>query len=121
MDELIKLSPYYKATANDLNWEGRVKLQGTIQKWISHSISSTVNLPSDVSVDVVDMIYKTAHKAGCKGITIYRDGCRDGVLITSNEKQEPNVFKENHAPKRGKSLPCEIMRFVNKGEKWIGF
>ena len=122
MDELIKLSPYYKATANDLNWEGRVKLQGTIQKWISHSISSTVNLPSDVSVGIVDMIYKTAHKAGCKGITIYRDGCRDGVLITSNnEKQEANIFKENHAPKRGKSLPCEIMRFVNKGEKWIGF
>ena len=118
LEELIKLSPYHNACAPNINWKNRVKLQGTVQKWISHSISSTVNLPHDISIDEIDKIYKTAYTSKCKGITIYREGSRDGVLITkeSSPKQTVDIFKENNAPKRGKELPCEIVRFTNKAE-----
>lgn len=98
-------SPYYQATSADIDWVNRVKIQAAAQKWIDHSISSTVNLPEDVDEETVKTIYMTAWKAGCKGITIYRDGCRDGVLVTNKEH-----FHQHDAPKRQESLTCEIHR-----------
>ena len=121
IDELIIHSPYHKATANEINWLEKVKMQGLIQKWIDHSLSVTINLPEDVSEDTISDLFMEAWRVGCKGITVYRDKSRSGVLIsTPSEENKINVFKENHAPKRPKILPCDIMRFVNKGEKWIG-
>ena len=130
LDELVKLSPYYKATSNDVDWEEKVKMQGEIQKWIDHSISVTVNLPENTTEDVVSEIYKTAWSSGCKGMTIYREGSRSGVLI-SNEKHDKHekkqtksvdqIIKENNSPKRPQKLECEIIRFNNNKEKWIGF
>lgn len=123
VEELVKKSPYYKATANDIDWVEKVKMQGAIQKWIDHSISVTVNLPNDVTEELVNEVYIAAWKAGCKGCTIYRDGSRTGVLVTSDDKNKDNepLFKENMAPKRPKTLDCNVHRFVNKGEKWLGF
>lgn len=120
LEELIQLSPYYKATANDIDWKEKVKMQGLIQRWNDHAISITQNLPEHVSEEVVDNLLIEAWQQGCKGVTVYRDKSRSGVLISS-EENKINVFKENHAPKRPKVLPCDIMRFVNKGEKWVGF
>ena len=119
LNEIIKLSPYYGALSNDIDYVEKVKMQGEIQKWIDHSISVTVNLPNDVSVGLVSEVYKQAWLAGCKGCTIYRDGSRTGVLI---EKKEEVVvpYAENHAPKRPRVLTCDVHRFVNKGERWIG-
>lgn len=110
----VKLSPWYNACANDITWEGRVKIQGTIQKHICHSISSTVNLPRDISVETVAKIYENAWKNGCKGITVYRTGSRDGVLIETTEKKKddfsisPTNIQHTNAPKRPKELPCDI-------------
>ena len=101
----IKKSPWYRSCAEDINWEKRVKLQGTIQKHICHSISSTINLPSDVSQDVVSKIYEAAWKEGLKGITVYRDGCRSGVLVDSDDESS-DVLK--NAKKRPKELPCDV-------------
>ncbi len=116
LDEWIAASPYYKATANDIDWVKKVQMQGAIQKWVDHSISVTVNLPSTVDEALVAAVYRTAWECGCKGVTVYRDGCRDGVLI---EKKK----KENAAPsmKRPKSIPADIVRFSNGDEKWIAF
>jgi len=118
--KIVKLSPYYKATSNDVNWVNKVKMQGEIQKWVDHSISVTINLPNDTTEELVSKVYQTGWESGCKGLTIYRDGSRSGVLISKKEKKT-NIFTENDAPKRPKSLPCDIIRFTNKGEKWIGF
>lgn len=120
IEELIKQSPYYKATANEIDWLEKINMIGKIQKWISHSISNTLNLPEHVSEEVVSEVFMTGWKAGCKGLTIYRDKSRSGVLVDLPENKI-NVFKENHAPKRPKVLNCDVIRFVNKGEKWIGF
>lgn len=120
IEELIKQSPYYQATANEINWLEKVNMIGKIQKWISHSISNTLNLPENVSEELVSEVFMTGWKAGCKGLTIYRDKSRSGVLVDLPENKI-NVFKENHAPKRPKVLNCDVMRFTNKGEKWIGF
>ena len=120
LEELVKKSPYYEATSNDVDWVSKVKMQGEIQKWIDHSISVTVNLPEIATEDIVASVYQMGWEAGCKGITVYREGSRSGVLISKKEKSS-NIFVENDAPKRSKSLPCEVMRFTNKGEKWIGF
>ena len=117
VDEIIKQSPYYKATSNDVDWVKKVEMQGRIQKHIDHSISVTVNLPSDVTEDIVANVYETGWRSGCKGITVYRDGSRNGVLITNDKKEV--VFHENHAPKRPKRLKGEIHRFQNNLEKWI--
>jgi ribonucleoside-diphosphate reductase alpha chain len=122
MDPIIKKSPYYKATANDVDWVEKIEMQGKIQKHIDHSISVTVNLPNNVSEDIVEKVYMTAWKVGCKGCTIYRDGSRSGVLITDSDKKDEQTmqfFKDNNAPKRPKTLNASILRFSNQGEKWI--
>lgn len=117
-----ELSPYYKATANDIDWIKRVEIQAMIQRYTSHSISSTINLPRDVSEEVVGDIYMESWKQGLKGITVYRDGSRDGVLITEEKKpEEITKFHENHAPTRPKYLDAKLVRFNNNKEKWIAF
>jgi len=123
LKEIIKKSPYYKATSNDVDWVEKVNMQGKIQKFVDHSISVTVNLPENVTEDVVSKVYETGWKSGCKGITVYRDGSRQGVIM-SNEGTTQNVVKdvkENNAKPRPKRLPCDVVRFINNKEKWIGF
>jgi ribonucleoside-diphosphate reductase alpha chain len=116
IDHLIKTSPYGDSTAPEIDWMMRIDMQSVIQKYISHSISSTINLPSDVSEQEVSDIYFAAWKAGLKGITVYRDKCRAGVLIT--EKKEKRSFKQHDAPKRPKQLYCDIYTAVSKGDKY---
>jgi ribonucleoside-diphosphate reductase alpha chain len=120
LNELVKKSPYYKATAEDINWTAKVKMQGAIQKWVDHSISVTVNLPQEASEEVVGDVYYTAWKSGCKGITVYREGSRSGVLVSSNDQKEetPN-FLETKPPKRPKKLEAKVIRFNNNHEKWL--
>lgn len=117
---LIEKSPYFKAMANDVDWVEKVRMQGKIQEWVDHSISVTVNLPENVSVELVNDVYMTAWEYGCKGCTIYRDGSRSGVLVSKEEKQKEELFKDSHAPKRPNELECAVTFFTNKGEKWIG-
>ncbi len=119
LDAVIEKSPYHKATANDVDWLAKVKMQGAVQKWVDHSISVTVNIPNDVKEDLVAQIYKTAWESGCKGITVYRDGSRSGVLVSDKKKEDPSEFKETMAPTRPKRLDAEIVRFQNDYEKWI--
>ncbi len=118
IEDLISQSPYNKATANHINWVNKVKMQGAIQKWVDHSISVTVNIPKETTEEIVSQIYMTAWESGCKGMTIYRDGSRNGVLV-SNAKTEQNTFAETKAPKRPKKLEADIIRFQNEKEKWI--
>ena len=115
IEKIIARSPYYKATANDVDWIAKVKMQGAIQKWVDHSISVTINLPSDVKEELVSDLYLTAWKSGCKGATVYRDGSRDGVLITG----KPETTRER--PKRPKVLDCDVIRFNINEEKWVAF
>jgi ribonucleoside-diphosphate reductase alpha chain len=117
LNEILKKSPYYKATSNDVDWIEKVEMQGRIQKHVDHSISVTVNLPKDVTEEIVAKVYETGWKSGCKGITVYRDESRTGVLINNNKKDSD--FYETHAPKRPKRLKGEIHRFQNNLEKWI--
>ena len=122
-DELnrwVAASPYHGATANDIDWVAKVKMQGEIQKWVDHSISVTVNLPNDVSEALVADVYRTAWECGCKGVTVYRDGCREGVLI---DKKKKAAKEENGQTilKRPKSIPADIVRFKNGNENWIAF
>lgn len=120
LNDIIKQSPYFGATAMDCDWHERINMQGAIQKYNCHAISCTVNLPKGTSEEVVEDVYRTAWLSGCKGCTIYVDGCRDGVLINKEEKKcECNKFMESVSPKRPKKLPCQIVRFSNKGTKWI--
>ena len=121
INEVIKLSPYFNATAMDCDWHERVNMQGRIQKYVDHSISVTVNLPKGTSEETVEDVYRTAWESGCKGSTIYVDGCRDGVLINKEEKKkcECSEFIDTTTPKRPKKLPCKIIKFSNKGVKWI--
>ncbi len=131
IEELVSRSPYNKATANDINWLEKVKMQGAVQKWVDHSISVTINLPSDVTVDLVNRLYLEAWKAGCKGCTIYRDGCRAGVLISTQEtKKEENPKEAEKSPQpstdekklvRPNELEADVVRFQNNKEKWIAF
>jgi len=122
VDEIVKKSPYYKATANDVDWLAKVTMQGEIQKWVDHSISVTVNLPNQVKEDLVGDLYIEAWKSGCKGVTVYRDGSRDGVLISNKKKEEnKNDFAQHNSPKRPKSLEADIVRFNDENEKWISF
>ncbi|KAB2915983.1 MAG: adenosylcobalamin-dependent ribonucleoside-diphosphate reductase [Bacteroidetes bacterium] len=116
----ISQSPYYGCTANDIDWEQRVKLQGIVQKYTTHSISSTINLPAQASRDEVAGIYFNAWKAGLKGITVYREGSRNGVLVADTAKTKPQII-EQEAPERPKILEAEIVRFNNNNEPWIGF
>lgn len=121
ISNIIMKSPYYGATAMDCDWHERVNMQGKVQKYIDHSISVTVNLPKGTTEDTVEDVYKTAWLSGCKGCTIYVDGSRDGVLVNKNDKKNCgcNDFIETNSPKRPKKLPCKIIRFLNKGVKWV--
>lgn len=119
LDEIVKQSPYHKATSSDVDWVKKVEMQGRIQKHVDHSISVTVNLPENVTEEIVDDVYTTGWRNGCKGITVYRDKSRSGVLVGIEEKKKESVFTEVHAPKRPKRLKGEIHRFQNNLEKWI--
>lgn len=124
IEKIIKKSPYYKATSNDVDWVKKVEMQGKVQKHIDHSISVTVNLPENISEEMVAKVYEAGWKSGCKGITVYREGSRSGVLISESEKKEQvkqQMFMDNNAPKRPKFLEADVHRFINKGEKWIAF
>ena len=133
LNEVIAKSPYYKATANDIDWVNKVKMQGSMQKWVDHSISVTVNVPKETTEELVSQIYMTAWECGCKGMTIYRDGSRDGVLVAKEEKKtegrsqkaenegRPLDIKMTSAPQRPKELECDVVRFQNNYEKWIAF
>ena len=115
LDALVAESPYRKATSNDIDWVAKVRMQGEIQKWVDHSISVTVNLPSDVTEELVGRLYVEAWKCGCKGCTVYRDGSRSGVLVSHKEEAE-------HMPtKRPQELDADVVRFQNNKEKWIAF
>lgn len=119
---IIAKSPYHKATANDVDWVQKVKMQGSIQKWVDHSISVTVNIPAETSVELVKEIYKTAWEEGCKGCTIYRDGSRSGVLISDEKKEEKKETTGTHSPfpnKRPRKLEADIIRFQNNHERWL--
>lgn len=121
LDEVIAQSPYFEATSNDINWVSKVKMQGDIQKWVDHSISVTVNIPNEAEENLVSDIYLSAWENGCKGMTIYREGSRSGVLISDTKKEEVNEndIIETKAPKRPKVLEADIIRFQNNYEKWI--
>lgn len=119
INALVEKSPYYKSTSNDVDWVSKVKMQGKIQKWIDHSISVTVNLPNDVSEDVVGKVYQTAWESGCKGVTVYRDGSRSGVLISTKETKKEEAIPE--VKNRPKILEADVVRFNNNNEKWIAF
>ena len=125
IDELVARSPYYLATANDVDWPMKVKMQGEIQKWVDHSISVTVNLPNAVDEALVDRLYVEAWKSGCKGCTIYRDGSRAGVMVSVKKKKEDKGAKlQTLSPvveRRPEVLECDVVRFQNNKEKWVAF
>jgi len=121
LNEIVKKSPYYEATSNDVDWLAKVKLQGSVQKWIDHSISVTINLPSTASKELVDELYRTGWKEGCKGITVYRDGSRSGVLISKKELKKETPEDPVLAYQRPQVLKAEIQRFNNNEEKWVAF
>lgn len=125
LDDLVSKSPYHNATANDIDWVAKVKMQGRIQQWVDHSISVTINLPATVTEELVNQLYITAWKEGCKGCTVYRDGSRGGVLVSTKENKKKSEATTN-APKiekleRPKELEADIVRFQNNKEKWIAF
>ncbi len=119
LEGFVKKSPYYKATSNDVDWLAKVRMQGRIQKWVDHSISVTINLPSDASQELVGELYFQAWKNGCKGVTVYRDGSRSGVLISNDgkEKKKSGAFPT----KRPEKLDADVVRFQNNKEKWVAF
>ena len=121
LNEWLQASPYYKATANDIDWVAKVKMQGAIQKWVDHSISVTVNLPNEVTEELVADVYRTAWESGCKGITVYRDGCRDGVLLDVKDKGAEKKCSNEQTIRRPESIPADIVRFKNGKEDWIAF
>jgi len=119
LDDLIAKSPYYKATSNDVDWMSKVRMQGRVQKWVDHSISVTINLPSTATEDLVGQLYVEAWKSGCKGVTVYREGSRAGVLLNNSEKKEDDLSK--FPKKRPEVLEADVVRFQNNKEKWIAF
>ena len=125
IEDLVSRSPYYKATANDVDWLMKVKMQGAIQKWVDHSISVTVNLPATVDEELVNRLYVEAWKSGCKGCTIYRDGSRSGVMISVKKKDEKPELPECRPPqvteRRPDVLECDVVRFQNNQDKWVAF
>lgn len=133
LDELVARSPYYKSTSNDVDWLSKVRMQGAVQKWVDHSISVTINLPNEVTEDLVGKLYVEAWKSGCKGTTVYRDGSRAGVLVSTKKKDDkkesaPQQNHDNEEPelapmphKRPQELEAEVVRFQNNKDKWIAF
>jgi ribonucleoside-diphosphate reductase alpha chain len=121
LNNLIRKSPYHLATSNDIDWLSKVRMQGSIQKWVDHSISVTVNVPGDITPELVSQIYMTAWESGCKGMTIYREGSRSGVLVKDEKKNGDTitVFKETSAPRRPKVLEADVLQFQNDDEKWV--
>jgi len=119
LQALVKKSPYHKATSNDVDWLSKVHMQGAVQKWVDHSISVTINLPEDVSEKLVGKLYLEAWKSGCKGVTVYRDGSRSGVLISNEESSADELV--DFPTKRPEILECDVVRFHNNKEKWIAF
>lgn len=119
INKVIESSPYNKATSADVDWVSKVKMQGRIQKWVDHSISVTINLPENASEDLVGQLYVTAWESGCKGVTVYREGSRSGVLVSN--KKENKTEEQQTSTKRPKSLKAEIIRFHNNDEKWVAF
>ena len=121
LQKLIEKTPYHQATSNDVDWVAKVRMQGAIQKWVDHSISVTVNVPNQISEEMVAKIYETGWESGCKGMTIYRDGSRSGVLISSDDKKKEDeaAFSETHAPKRPDKLEAEVVRFTNDTNQWV--
>ena len=121
LDALVAKSPYHKATANDIDWVSKVKMQGAIQKWVDHSISVTVNLPNSVTEELVSQVYQTAWESGCKGVTVYRDGSRAGVLVEKKKDGKDNSGEYKPPLKRPVELTADIVRFKNGEENWIAF
>ena len=136
LNDIVARSPYYKATANDVDWVNKVRMQGEVQKWVDHSISVTINLPNDISEEMVGKLYVEAWRSGCKGCTVYRDGSRTGVLValSDNDKKKEKekekgaeaspsryIAEEEHILKRPVELEADVVRFQNKKEKWIAF
>ncbi len=129
LNDIVARSPYYKATSNDVDWVAKVKMQGDVQKWVDHSISVTINLPNDISEEMVGKLYVEAWRSGCKGCTVYRDGSRTGVLVSLSDsdkkkekaKQAHYMAEEEHILKRPKELEADVVRFQNNKEKWIAF
>lgn len=123
INEIIEVSPYYKATSNDVDWLSKVEMQGAIQKWVDHSISVTINIPNDATEELVNQLYIKAWEVGCKGVTVYRDGSRSGVLISNEEKTEEKmgILQPVFPTKRPQILEAEIVRFQNNKDKWIAF
>ncbi len=128
IDELVAKSPYHKATSNDVDWLMKVKMQGRIQKWVDHSISVTINLPNSVDEELVNRLYVEAWKSGCKGCTVYRDGSRSGVLISTKKKEDNKeelnaltLLKRQVVEVRPKVLEADVVRFQNNKEKWVAF
>ena len=129
LNDIVARSPYYKATSNDVDWINKVKMQGDVQKWVDHSISVTINLPNDISEEMVGNLYVESWRSGCKGCTVYRDGSRTGVLVSlsendkkkEKEKQAHYMAEEEHILKRPKELEADVVRFQNNKEKWIAF
>ena len=122
LERWVAASPYHGATANDIDWVAKVKMQGAIQKWVDHSISVTVNLPNNVSEELVAQVYRTAWECGCKGVTVSRGGCRDGVLLDKKSKKASRCEEHpGQVQKRPKSIPADIVRFKNGAEDWIAF
>lgn len=127
VDKLVKESPYHKATSNHIDWVAKVKMQGAMQKWVDHSISVTVNLPEDVTEELVDEVYRTAWRSGCKGVTVYRDGSRAGVLVKKDKKKGKSTDSADSEPDNGMprsrpiALDADVVRFKNGPEDWIAF
>lgn len=120
INELVSKSPYYKATSNDVDWLNKVKLQGSVQQWVDHSISVTINLPADATEELVDQLYVTAWESGCKGVTVYRDGSRSGVLVSTDSKTAEETTGD-FPTKRPQILEADVVNFHNNKEKWVAF
>lgn len=121
LEALVEKSPYYKATAKDVDWVAKVKMQGEMQKWVDHSISVTVNLPENITEEMVAKVYQTAWESGCKGITVYREGSRSGVLVSTESQEQPGKRMKSLPKERPEALPAEVIRFKNANEQWIAF
>ncbi|MEE4197982.1 MAG: adenosylcobalamin-dependent ribonucleoside-diphosphate reductase [Bacteroidales bacterium] len=121
IEGIIEQTPYFKATANDVDWVSKVKMQGRIQKWVDHSISVTINLPEEATEELVGQLYITAWESGCKGVTVYREGSRSGVLVSNKKEKKNNGTELETSNKRPKVLDAEIIRFNNNDERWIAF
>lgn len=119
LNELVKTSPYFKATSNDVDWLAKVRMQGRVQKWVDHSISVTINLPADTKEELVGELYFEAWKSGCKGVTVYRDGSRSGVLLSNDSKDKKKG--SNFPTNRPEKLEADVVRFQNNKDKWIAF